>query len=78
MHMINKCVDNIYRGFVRGAEVQVIRGFLGAGTQLPTYEILKDKFMAHGYQSNVQLHAVCSAISAGIELLYIYCIYIIL
>lgn len=55
-----------YRGFFRGIEVQILRGFLGAGTQLPTYTILKDQLGSHGYEKDsVWTHIFCSATSAG-------------
>lgn len=55
-----------FRGFFRGIEVQILRGFLGAGTQLPTYTILKEKMSEYGYQKeSIFTHIFCSAISAG-------------
>lgn len=59
--------DEGYRGFFRGIEVQVVRGFLGAGTQLPAYGILKTRAGQMGYNtSSPMVHVVCSALSAGI------------
>jgi hypothetical protein len=58
--------DEGYRGFFRGIEVQVVRGFLGAGTQLPAYAILKTKAGELGYDTtNPLMHVACSALSAG-------------
>jgi hypothetical protein len=58
--------NELCRGFLRGIEVQVTRGFLGAGTQLPTYNILKEYMGEKGFdKDSPRTHIICSAISAG-------------
>jgi solute carrier family 25, member 34/35 len=43
-----------------------VRGFLGAGTQLPAYTIFKDQMEQSGYsKDSIFTHILCSAASAG-------------
>lgn len=64
-------LDEGARGFVRGIEVQTARGFLGAGTQLPSYNYLKSTAASNGFDStSPTVHIVCSALSAGMSILF--------
>ena len=61
------------RGFLRGVVVNTFRGFLGPGSQITSYSLLKDYVVSNDWDgfgaTNVATHVVCSLASAAVSVL---------
>lgn len=57
------------RGLSRGLATNTVRGIVGPGTQLPAYNILKQKAVENGYNGQSPVtHIICSLISAAFSI----------